>query len=205
MIILGKSESTITMILDNLESQDNFPTIGVVNNLHLKDQKQFINNKFKIYQETKLPHDIDGKEFALGTYKPDVKQKIFKLFGIPLNHFPNIIHKSSQISSTVKLGNGLLVNSIVSIAAHTEIGNFVTINRNASVGHHTLIGDFSTINPGAVVCGNVNIGTGTIIGAGAIVIDGITIGNNCVIGAGSVVVKDVPNETIGFGNPFKKR
>ena len=32
---------------------------------------------------------------------------------------------------------------------------------------------------------------------------GVTIGNNVVIGAGSVVTKDVPDDSVAFGNPCR--
>ena len=41
------------------------------------------------------------------------------------------------------------------------------------------------------------------IGGGVIIMPGVTIGNNVVIGAGSVVTKDIPDNTIAFGNPCR--
>ena len=43
---------------------------------------------------------------------------------------------------------------------------------------------------------------GASIGANATILPGITIGENSMIGAGSVVTKDVPPNTMGYGNPF---
>lgn len=41
------------------------------------------------------------------------------------------------------------------------------------------------------------------IGGGVIIMPGVTIGDNVVIGAGSVVTKDIPDNTIAFGNPCR--
>ena len=41
------------------------------------------------------------------------------------------------------------------------------------------------------------------IGGGTIILPGVTIGDNTVIGAGSVVTKDIPADTIAYGNPCK--
>ncbi len=49
----------------------------------------------------------------------------------------------------------------------------------------------------------VRIGNNTWIGGGAIILPGVTIGDNVVIGAGSIVTKDIPSNTIAFGNPCK--
>ena len=51
----------------------------------------------------------------------------------------------------------------------------------------------------------VIIGDNVWIGGGAIIMPGVTIGNNVVIGAGSVVTKDIPDNTIAYGNPCRVR
>ena len=51
----------------------------------------------------------------------------------------------------------------------------------------------------------VIIGNNVWIGGGVIILPGVTIGNNVVIGAGSVVTKDIPDNTIAFGNPCRVR
>ena len=49
----------------------------------------------------------------------------------------------------------------------------------------------------------VIIGDNVWIGGGAIIMPGVTIGNNVVIGAGSVVTKNIPDNTIAYGNPCR--
>ena len=49
----------------------------------------------------------------------------------------------------------------------------------------------------------VIIGDNVWIGGGAIIMPGVTIGNNVVIGAGSVVTKDIPDNTVAYGNPCR--
>lgn len=49
----------------------------------------------------------------------------------------------------------------------------------------------------------VVIGNNVWIGGGAILLPGITIGDNVVIGAGSVVTKDIPDNTVAYGNPCR--
>ena len=200
LTILGKSDAVITMILDDLESNNNFPVIEIINNLNLPIEHSFINPKFI----TLLKPELESyQDCFLGVNKSHNKKKLFEVFNININNFINIIHKTSSISSTTKLGKGCLINSLVSVAAHTKIGNFVSLNRNSSVGHHTILENYVTIQPGANICGFVTIGEGTLVGVGANVIDGIKIGKNSIIGAGSVVTKDIPDNVIAYGNPCK--
>lgn len=49
----------------------------------------------------------------------------------------------------------------------------------------------------------VTIGDNVWVGGGAIILPGVTIGNNVVIGAGSVVTKDIPSNSVAFGNPCR--
>ena len=49
----------------------------------------------------------------------------------------------------------------------------------------------------------VIIGNNVWIGGGVVILPGVTIGDNVVIGAGSVVTKDIPSNTIAFGNPCR--
>lgn len=49
----------------------------------------------------------------------------------------------------------------------------------------------------------VVIGNNCWIGGGAILMPGVTIGDNVVIGAGSVVTRDIPSNSIAYGNPCR--
>lgn len=49
----------------------------------------------------------------------------------------------------------------------------------------------------------VTIGRNVWIGGSVIILPGVTIGDNVVIGAGSVVTKDIPDNTIAYGNPCR--
>jgi galactoside O-acetyltransferase len=53
------------------------------------------------------------------------------------------------------------------------------------------------------MAGRVIIGDNVFIGAGTTIKDGVEVGRNSVIGAGSVVVRDVPPDTIVYGNPAR--
>jgi sugar O-acyltransferase (sialic acid O-acetyltransferase NeuD family) len=140
---------------------------------------------------------------TLGVYQPTHKKKIVETLNPDIEKFINIIHDGLDISNTSKLGRGVLINSKVSIAAHTTIGDFVSINRHVSIGHHTNIGDYCSINPGTNIAGNVTIGEGTTIGMGTNILHTVKIGKNSIIGSGSVVTKDIPDNVVAYGSPCK--
>ena len=202
ILILGKGDNIVTMILDNLYSTFNLKSIVVYNNLDLPIVNSFDHHKFNVEVLNEINID-DYNSYVLGVYQPKHKIKILETLNPNKSKFVNVIHKGLDISYTSTLGCGLLINSKVSIAAHTTIGDFVSINRHVSIGHHTTIGDFVSINPGCNIAGNVTIGQGTTIGMGANILDGVTIGENSIIGAGSNVTKDMPSNVVAYGNPCK--
>lgn len=202
MLILGKGDNVITMILDNLYSNKIDPRVLIYNNLNLPITNPFDHDGFDIDIFESLNINDYG-QYILGVYQPEYKIKIIQSLKPDISKFVNVIHEGLDISHMSKLGCGILINSKVSIAAYTTIGNFVSINRHVSIGHHTVIGDYCSINPGTNIAGNVTVGEGTLIGMGTNVLDKIKIGNNTIIGAGSVVTKDIPDNVVAYGSPCK--
>jgi acetyltransferase-like isoleucine patch superfamily enzyme len=202
LTIVGFSEATTTMLLDVLDSKGIYPMIEIINNLGLEPTKEFKHPNFNI--EITEDTDIQNKIVTLGVTKPHLRQKVSELFNLNSGkRLINLISDNTDISKTVDLGKGIVINTMTCIAAHTKIGDFVFINRNVSIGHHTTIGNFTTINPGVNIAGNVTIGDRCQIGIGANIIDGVKIGKNTIIGAGSLVTKDIPDNVIAYGNPCK--
>jgi sugar O-acyltransferase (sialic acid O-acetyltransferase NeuD family) len=202
LLILGKGDSIVTMILDNLYSNNTTPNITIYNNLSLPILNPFDHNWFKM----KVVEDVnmdDYDVFTLGVYQPQHKIKIIQSLSPDMTKFINVVHNGLDISKTSIIGIGALINSKVSIAAHTTIGDFVSINRHVSIGHHTVISDYCSINPGTNIAGNVTIGEGTTIGMGTNILHQVKIGKNTIIGAGSVVTKDIPDNVVAYGSPCK--
>ena len=105
----------------------------------------------------------------------------------------------------VSIGSGVYIN----------FGLSLVDNGNIYIGDNTFIGpnvSILTLNHGISKKGreegeieikDVKIGKNVWIGAGVIILPGVTIGDNSVIGAGSIVTKNVPKNSLAFGNPCK--
>lgn len=83
------------------------------------------------------------------------------------------------------------------------VGDSVLIAPNVTIAtaNHTLEPELRRYEMQYVR--DVHIGENTWIGAGAIILPGVHIGKNCVIGAGSVVTRDIPDNSLAFGNPCR--
>lgn len=201
LIVLGLSEPTLTMILDNLESARRFPRVHVVDNLGRTGLQPFANPLFALSVGPDAEHPDGPAEAFLGVNKPASKAAVHALFAARAFPCATIVHASAAISSVAQLAPGVHVNSLVSIAAFATLDRFVSVNRNASIGHHAQVGAFATINPGANLAGFVRIGARTLIGMGANVVEGVSIGDDVIVGAGSLVTKDLPAGVVAYGNP----
>ncbi len=118
--------------------------------------------------------------------------------------FVNIIDKSAIVSSSVLLGEGILIGKGCVVNADAEIGNMAILNSGSVVEHDCKIGCFTHIAPGAVLCGRVEIGNGTFIGANSTIAHCIRVGNDSLIGAGSVVIKNIGDHKRAYGNPCRE-
>lgn len=119
-------------------------------------------------------------------------------------HIPNIIDKSSVVSSSVVLGEGIYIGKNAVVNVNAEIGDCAIINTSAVIEHECRIGPFVHIAPGSILSGKVSIEVGTHIGSGSVIKQGIHIGADTMIGIGSVVLKDFGSKVTAYGNPCKE-
>ncbi len=156
----------------------------------------------KFYSDVSAPFP---KGFTISSNKPSTKKFLFNFYknqwGIHMNEFVNLIHPSSVVSSTVRMGTGLHMEPMSVIAPYANLGFGVNIGRNCSIGHHNRIGDFCSVYLGSNIAGHVGIAEETTIGPGCTIFSNIKIGSNTIIGGGSVVTRDMPSNVLAFGNP----
>lgn len=147
---------------------------------------------------------LSHHDWFIGIGDNGVRKKIYNALITKGLHQPTIaIHATVCLSSKVEIQAGTMISAGVVVNALSEIGTGVIINTNATIEHECKIGDFVHIAPGAVLCGNVVVGEGSFVGANTVIKQGISVGKNVTIGAGSVVVKDIPDNSVVYGNPAR--
>lgn len=118
-----------------------------------------------------------------------------------------------------KIGNNCNICAGVLIENDVTIGNNVTVKSGVQLWDGITIGDDVFIGPNATFTNDLvprskvyperfertTIERGASIGANATILAGVVIGQYSLIGAGSVVTKDVPANTVWYGNPAKFR
>lgn len=95
-------------------------------------------------------------------------------------------------------GSTKIAGGIVGFHPFATVINAESIGRNFIFRNSITIGNKNNDNSQVPIIGN-----DVELGANAIVIGKIVIGDNVIIGAGTVVTKDIPSNSIVYGNPMK--
>lgn len=136
--------------------------------------------------------------------------KNVKIFDF-VNAYGCEIGDNTKIGSFVEIQKDVTIGKRCKISSHSFICTGVTIEDEVFIGHNvTFINDkfpSATNNDGTMqnerdwTVIDTLVKKGASIGSSATIMCGVTIGENATIGAGSVVTKNVPPNTIVFGNP----
>jgi acetyltransferase-like isoleucine patch superfamily enzyme len=124
-----------------------------------------------------------------------------------------------------KIGENTKIGAFVEIRKGVEIGKNVKIEPLVFIPEGVKIGNCVFLGPNVVFTNDVYprsctkegklieeyeitttiVKDGTSIGAQSVIMCGITIGENALIGLGSTVMKDVPSNSVVFGEKAKLR
>ena len=170
------------------------------------DQEEKANNPYHLQyigKESEVAPLLQDYDFFACVGHNGIREKIHTQVSQFLGEPVNAIHPTAVISSSVKLGTGIMVAANATINPLVNLGKGVICNTGSSIDHECIIGDFTHIAPNAVLCGNVEIGKNSFIGANSVIRQGVHIGNNVIVGAGSVVLTDIPDNMTYVGNPAK--
>lgn len=128
------------------------------------------------------------------------------------------IWQYSVVLSGARLGRDCNVNCHCFIENQVSLGDRVTVKSGVYLWDGLEVEDDVFIGPNATFVNNpfprskqfitdykkTIIRRGASIGAAAVIMTGIEIGENAMIGAGSVVTKNVPANTVWYGNPARE-
>lgn len=147
---------------------------------------------------------------------------VFKFNNIYRNYFLRNYYK-------VKMKNfgesiGIFGKVIFSTLEKIEIGDMTTLNEGVYINgdYGVKIGKNCSLSAKCMIIsteldknelieksnkihigGKIEIGDFVQIGAGSIILKDVVIGDNVIIGAGTVVKKNIPSNSIAYGNPLK--
>lgn len=131
-----------------------------------------------------------------------IPQKIFRTNG----SVPWPVHKTSLVlhHKKIEVGNnspiGINIGCYIQGKGGIKVGNNVRIGPNVGIISANHSPDDYDIwiktNP-------IEIGDNVWVAMNVVIMPGVKIGNNVIIGSNSTVTKDIPSNSIAFGNPCK--
>ncbi len=121
--------------------------------------------------------------------------------------FPNAtIGENCNVCANVLIEDDVTVGNNCTIKSGVQLWNGVTVEDNVFIGPNVTF--TNDIVPRAKVYTSATktlIRRGASIGANTTIVAGIEIGEYAFIGAGSVVTKNIPRNTIWYGNPARQK
>lgn len=108
-----------------------------------------------------------------------------------------VVHHQCTLEGRISIGRGVKIMAHVYLPSATVIGDMVFIGPGT-----TFLNDKYPMRRAAPVRG-ASIEDHVAIGGGVTICPGVVIGRNSVIGAGALVNKDVPPDTLAYGNPAR--
>ena len=141
----------------------------------------------------------------------------------------SVIYAGSTIGDHLETGHNVIIREENEIGAHfsiwnnsvidygCKIGANVKIHCNCYVAQFTVLDDDVFLAPGVTIANDIHPGCpdsrecmrgpvlkrGVQVGVNVTILPYITIGERTVIGSGAVVTKDIPPDSVVYGNPAR--
>lgn len=209
LIILGAGNSTVE-IIDLIEdinkrSLNRIKIIGI-----LDDNKNLLNKKISnipIIGNIKEMRKFKKENFFIGiqSYKNRFKRSEFiNSIKDNIKRFITIIHPSSIIGSTAKIGRGSLIGNNCNIYSNSSVGNFCNISANVSIAPKSNIKNNCFLGFNVIIGYNSTIEKNTYMGMKSSVLENIKIKQGSRILPNTLVHKNFNKKKgIIFGQPSK--
>lgn len=174
---------------------DDFVSEGIVNGHRLLGNSECVEREFK-------KKSFDEILIGIG-YKHIEKRKYFFEKFSHIIPFGQIIHSSSWIDPSARVGRGCVIYPSCSIDMNVIVHENSIMNAACTIAHDSVVAKHCFLAPTVAIAGFVNIGEQCIIGINSTIIDNINIVSKTQLGGGTVVIGNIEKEGLYVGNPSR--
>lgn len=163
-------------------------------------------NGMKVVGDTEFLLGLDTMaNVVIAIANPEVKSMICQKLSSNTNLFyPNVVHPTVHLNSSITMGIGNIVSDNVAFSANVCVGDFSLIHFNCTIGHDVQIEDYVTVYPGVNLSGYSRMKFKSQVGTNSSILPQIIVGEGAIIGAGSMVNKNPIRYTTVVGIPAKE-
>lgn len=113
----------------------------------------------------------------------------------------NIYHVGGlQIENDVHIGDNCTISNSL-FEDSTIIKRNVKIDNHVYVAHNCYVGENTILTASVNLCGSTKIFESCWIGMNSTILNKCVVNSNTIIGIGSVVTKNIPSNSVAYGNP----
>jgi len=142
-----------------------------------------------------IRHDV---HYLIGIANLEYRKIFVEFFLKQGAKFFSYVHPSVSLSSTAKIGQGVVISPNVNLGPNTYVGDFSLVNSRVSLGHDSKIGRYNFLSPNVCFSGGTEVGDENLFGINSATIPGIRIGDRNKIMAGMTLEKNVGNDEVIF-------
>ena len=177
-----------------------FEIIGIVNEEDPNNEYDYLGNDESFLRNSSKYQDVP---LFLVPDSPIVRCNLYKRYKESGFNFTSIVSPDALVSKSAAIGEGCMIQGFCNVSSNVKLGVCVRVNTLSSIMHDTVVGDFTTIAPSSVILGRCKIDEKVYIGSNSTILPSLTVHQSSTIGAGAVVTKDVSEGITVVGVPAR--
>ncbi|MDO9551563.1 acetyltransferase [Rhodonellum sp.] len=144
---------------------------------------------------------VPEAHYIIGIANLIYRKKFVELFLEKGANFSSYIHPTASISSSARIGEGVVIAPNVILGPKVYVGDYSLVNSRAILGHDSTMGKFNFLSPNVCFSPFTHVGDENLFGINSATIPEISIGNNNKVMAGMTLDKDIgDNEVVFYRN-----
>lgn len=146
----------------------------------------------------------ESDRFVIAIGNVVIKKKVVEELRKKGAKFISLIHPTALVSSSVKIGEGVVVCPYSILTDSVVIEDYAMLNVYVYCGHDSKVGKYSILSPYSTLNGFANLEDEVFLATHSVVTGYKNVGKGSVVGANSLVLHDVDAQSKVLGRSENK-